>query len=302
MTDPSYILQAVHERRMAALMAGESDPVVPGEPQEPTGADLGAAQALERQVKTLAGSPGSPASQASPGSPARLVVPCPLVAIVNRSEDATDAQVAAMVPALQKQVERDYLPHWGSSARLIFCGMGTPAPSGSWQVVVCDDSDQGGAWGYLDTTAEGLPLGKAYWRDGSLGVSRELLAMLADPLIQTVAFLQDAQGAILYAREICDPCSEPHCGYLIDGVAMSDFVLPAWFNPFLDDKAQTSFCNQCAGPFRLAPGGYISTWTTTAGWGQYSAERLRYDQRAAKGSRRERRALARNQWQRSVRL
>jgi len=300
MTDHRLILQAVHERRMAALAAGELDPLPPGESHKPTAADLEAAQAL-------AGPPGLPAARAVPGVPARMGVPCPLVAIVNRSTVASDSQIAALVPALQTQVGRDFLPHWGSFARLVFCGRSTPAPSGAWQVVICDDSDTAGALGYHDTTAEGLPLGKVFWGTDlkygqlpSVTLSHELLELLADPLIQTVAFLQDAQGVILYAQEICDPCEADALGYEIDGVVVSDFVLPAWFNPFLDDKAQTSFRNSCAGPFRLAPGGYIATWTTTVGWSQYSAEKLTYQQRPGKGTRRERRVLARNQWQRSL--
>jgi hypothetical protein len=42
------------------------------------------------------------------------------IAIINDSTVLTDAQVAAAVPPLQKQIDRDAGPAWGISAQLRF--------------------------------------------------------------------------------------------------------------------------------------------------------------------------------------
>jgi hypothetical protein len=56
--------------------------------------------------------------------------------------------------------------------------------------------------------------------------------------------------------EVCDPVQETTCR--IDGVEVSDFVAPEWFEPERTRGSVTfSFRRAVAAPFELAPGGYI---------------------------------------------
>jgi hypothetical protein len=234
------------------------------------------------------------------------------IAITNSSTVLTDDQVQAAVPALQIQVHRDFAPVWGIDADLTFIPQGGPIPPTSWQLVVFDNSDQAGALGYHDLTPQGLPLGKIfagtdiqYGEQWTVTASHELLEMLGDPDINLTAFVQSTDTAgRLYAYEVCDACEADNLGYQINGVLVSDFVYPAWFESFWQQGA-TQFDQQgrISAPFQLLAGGYIGIFDVSAGsgWSQITAQGAphEYKARARVGSRRERRTIPRHRWLRS---
>ena len=159
------------------------------------------------------------------------------VAVINASTVLRDDDVAAAVPALQKQVSEHLAAVWGIDATLNFVQQGASPPGGTWWLTILDNSDQAGSVGYHDLTNEGLPLGKVFAGSDMMNgynwtvtASHELLEMLIDPDINRAVFIQDETGAgKLYAYEICDPCKSDQYGYQIDGVLVSDFVFPSWF-------------------------------------------------------------------------
>jgi hypothetical protein len=252
------------------------------------------------------------------------------VCVLNASSVLSDDDVQAAVPALQTQVQRDFAPVWGVDADVTFVASGTEPPAGSWWLVILDNSDQAGALGYHDLTKEGLPLGKvfaatdiAYQHKWTHTLSHELLEMLADADINLTVFVQsDPSHGVLYSREVCDACQAEQYAYEIDGVVVSNFVYPAWFESFWpEDGTQFDFKKEIHRPFQLLPGGYISIFDMAAGtgWQQLRPASLlmatdlkavrdalaaptehRYEERPRIGSRRERRRLPRNQWQTST--
>ena len=199
-----------------------------------------------------------------------MSITIPTIALVNHSFIPSQL-IAAIVPALQTQVDRDWVPHWGGGARIITDG--DLVPANAWVIALVNTSDEAGALGYHETTAAGQPCGIVAVgdciRDGlnwTVTVSHELLEMLADPEITKVQ--QAIEGGITYdyAYEVCDAVEDDRFAYPILGHFMSDFVLPAWFNPtqvinndlaFALDSGLFSFRNNVRGPFRLAAGGYI---------------------------------------------
>ena len=84
------------------------------------------------------------------------------IAFTNESTVLTDPQVKTAIPALQKQITRDFAPIWGVDADLSFVPKSSPLPAKSWLIGVFDNSDQAGALGYHDLTEEGLPLAKVF--------------------------------------------------------------------------------------------------------------------------------------------
>jgi hypothetical protein len=235
------------------------------------------------------------------------------IAIINASTVLSDDEVSKAVPALQRQVHEHFAPAWGIDADLAFFSQNQSPPPGSWWLVVLDNSDVAGALGYHDTTSEGLPIGKVFaGSDLQFGLkwtvtaSHELLEMLGDPEINLTVFVQpDAGSGTLYAYEVCDACEADRFGYDIDGVTVSDFVFPAWFEA--SRPAGSTRFDQAGKltrplPF-LLPGGYIGAFdvTTGTGWHQITADTItgRAASRARVGSRRERRRTPRNHWQRS---
>jgi len=226
----------------------------------------------------------------------------PVIAITNASTCLSDAQVEAVLPALQKQVTDEFQAYWELDCTLSFLSKEKPLTQDWWQIVVMDNPDQAGALGYHELTSQGAPLGKIFAQlDLNSGsswtatLSHELLEMLADPWINWCAFGSDNK---IYALEVCDAVEADNLGYFIDGVLVSDFVTPAWFEPTCADRMD--FKQHLAKELELARGGYISIFDPPNGWTQVTAKG-KGGPRILPGSRRQRRKLIRPAWRNSLR-
>jgi hypothetical protein len=237
------------------------------------------------------------------------------ISIFNDSTALSDAQVGDMVPALQFQVSKHFAPAWGVDATLVFVPQGQNPAAGTWWLTVLDDSDQAGALGYHDVTPDGMPIGKVFAKtdlDNHLSwtvtASHELLEMLGDPDVNLTTFIQDTpRTGRLYAYEVCDAEEDDHYGYVINGITVSDFVLPAYFEPGTAGQTagtQFDYCNKLNGPVpKLLSGGYIGEFDVKngGGWNQVTAAtegqphrgHLRHN---LPSSRANRRRTPRNEW------
>jgi hypothetical protein len=235
------------------------------------------------------------------------------IEVINESTVLKDSDAKAAVDALQKQVSNDFFPVWGLDASVNFVSRNAPVSADAWQLVLLDNADQAGVLGYHDVTANGLPLGKVfaatdlqYGSSWTNTLSHEALEMLADPDINLTVLVDDTRDrrGWLYAYEVCDACEADNLGYEIDGVLLSDFVYPSWFESFrAPSSAQFDHMRAISEPFQLAPGGYISVLRVgnARGWQEITARSEPYTRRPPVGSRRERRRLDREQWRRSER-
>lgn len=247
------------------------------------------------------------------------------VAIINESTILTDAQVSAVLPALGTQVARDLAPawmpkiqsligsvggmFWDGTLNLVFVGKGASPPPGVWWQAILDNSDQADALGYHETTNEGLPIGKVFAKDAitdgvswTVTASHELLEMLCDPSIVTVAPLP--MNAAL-AIEVGDPVEADEFGYSIDGVLVSDFVLPGYYPPWgSSGDTKWDYMGKLTGSYpQLLPGGYQSLYTSGQGWTQTTARERTAASRwpeASLHSRRWRRLIHRSMWRKST--
>jgi len=231
------------------------------------------------------------------------------IAVINESTVLADADVVPVVAALQKQVTLDFRPAWGTDAELSIVAKTAQPPSGTWWLVLLDDSDQANALGYHDLTTEGLPIGKVFAASDlkagtswTVTASHELLEMLGDPNVNLTVFVQNSNTAgTLYAYEVCDACEDDSFGYQIDNVLLSDFVYPAWFESFRTEGS-THFdrMNKIQNPLQLLAGGYIGVFNVNSGsgWQQQTAEKhaTNLHNRGAVGTRRERRNIPRDVW------
>lgn len=200
----------------------------------------------------------------------------PLIACIRETSLLTDALVQQYVAAQQIQLDRDFEPAWRLATTLVFVPPGSFIPAGSWQLVFLDHSDQADALGYhTDEAPGGLPRSKVFVQDilndglsWPVTASHEVLEMRVDPMIdQTVTV-----GDTVYAKECADAPEDDEFAYPINGVHMSDFVLPSWFDPA--GVAPFTFRRnpQITAPFMLADGGYIGVRTLPDGaWGQRTA-------------------------------
>jgi hypothetical protein len=219
-------------------------------------------------------------------------------------------QLEAVVAALQKQLQTDYSPAWGPDAEIVIASSPEAIPESAWQLVLLDDSDHADALGYHELSVSGAPLGKVFVRSveqsggrWSVAASHELLEMMADPGINLAAEGYDPENrgaTAFFAYEACDPVEGDT--YEIDGVAVSDFVYPEYFELNPPPKSQFDRLRLLKEPFSLRPGGYMSILpiARSARWKQIFGESApAFRVQPKPGGRRFRRMIPRREWRRS---
>lgn len=161
-----------------------------------------------------------------------------------------------MVSALQKYITNCFAPIWGTPATIVPVDNLIPD---SWGLLFIDDADVANALGYHDLTPEGYPLSKVFVRvleqsgeSVSVTASHEIAEMLVDPGINM--WFSDNTGR-LWAGETADAVEEQD--FNIDGYRMSNFVYPAYFEPFRAPKSRKfDFMGNVTSPFEIMHGGY----------------------------------------------
>ena len=161
--------------------------------------------------------------------------------------------------AMQRQVTEHLEPVWGASAIVSAFPSLDEVPSGYATVAITEQNLPQGSGGfhYPDGGAGALiNYDPDKW---TMRVSHEVLEMVVDPLGVRYVFgpslADDEQGLVEYLVEVCDPVEEND--YFIDGVRVSDFVYPAFYDA-RSVKQRYSFAYAANLPFHPVKGGYIS--------------------------------------------
>lgn len=161
------------------------------------------------------------------------------VALINQTDgDAVPPDTLKRYrDALQKQVNDHFAPAWNVGADISVLDAGAVIPPGTSPLNIVNSLT--GRAG-VHTNDQGHPSAEAV-NDAQLSItlSHELLEMLADPsgtrFIQAVDLdPYSGRQQVNYLVEVCDPCAV--YSYDIDGVPVSDFVLPAFYDPFATDE------------------------------------------------------------------
>lgn len=190
------------------------------------------------------------AAQAGQGGPVR-------VACINKATVDLGTPFAKLTAALQACYDQFFLPVWGYPLTLY--NTAKPAKT-DWQFLYIDNADAAGALGYHDLTKNGQPVSKIFVKTTladqqlvSVTACHELFEMAIDPLANLWA--ENADGKE-YAYEMSDAVEEDT--FLVNGVAMSNFVHPAWFEPF-KHPIGTKFdhLRKLKAPFSMTKGGYM---------------------------------------------
>ena len=186
------------------------------------------------------------------------------VDLVNASTAVSARDARRFLAALRVQLRRDFAPVWGTTADLHYVGPGDEPHPGAWQLVLLDQREPG-TQGFHELTRDGLPLGKVFvreaneWPSGWTGTaSHELLELLVDPDTTLGVFVEDESlGPRIYSYEVCDPVQDDRFSYEIEGVPVSDFVHPAWFEPWRKrGSARFDHAKKLRLPFQVPAGCY----------------------------------------------
>ena len=194
----------------------------------------------------------------------------PTIACFNAATRDPGVDFGRLVAALQRFADQYFTPVWGTPARLVKT---SGFRKGAWALALLDTADVANALGYHDLTPDGLPLSKVFVKTTlqagqkvSVTACHELAEMLVDPAINLAS---TGPGNVFYAYETADAVEEEE--FAINGIPMSDFVYPAWFEGFRKaGSAQFDYLKRVRRPFQILPGGYMSVfkngrWTQVFG-------------------------------------
>src|SRR5215471_8080716 len=200
----------------------------------------------------------------------------PTIACFNKATTQLGLDLDELIAAMQAYIVNNVAPVWGTPANLVKT---TDFQPGAWAMVFLDDADQAGALAYHDLTPDGLPISKVFVKTTladkqlvSVSASHELVEMLVDPAINMyttgpnpyVAYAFEKAFPVpgialdvnaMYAYESADPVEE--VTFKVDGVDMSNFVYPAYFEEFRKPgSVQFDHENKVSRPFQILTGGY----------------------------------------------
>ena len=198
------------------------------------------------------------------------------VALVPRGVKVDMSEVANVAAALSIQIVRDFAPIWGYFRYCFSLPEAVRCPyrfSGSFTSTTGSAAFRTGRLAYIwiASASRWRTLLTETGENWSLDASRECLKMLADPagcrlhagpMLDAAIHLGLAQHQVQYIVEICNPVQDGQYGYQINGVLVSDFFTPNYFDPAAAGGVRYDFVSALTGPLDVASNGCIS-WIDT---------------------------------------
>jgi hypothetical protein len=192
------------------------------------------------------------------------------VGLVDTTGSLDAELVQAVAAALNVQVIRDLPEFWNIQASVRYLPHAAKVPAGVWPVQLVKKLPPGEGGFHLDKHNQ--PFAKVVAAPGSddwtIAASHETIEMLVDPYgnklqssraIEIVGGnIKDGTGEFGYLVEACDPCEADNFAYSIQGVAVSDFLTPHFYDPVVTAGTRYSFGGNIKAPRQILPGGYIS--------------------------------------------
>jgi hypothetical protein len=181
------------------------------------------------------------------------------IALTTETRSVKLKDLVRVSAALQKQASRDLKNIWGVNATVDAFARLEDVPLGYWPMIVVEDV-QGAAGVHLDKDGQPFALIEAgpSW---SLTASHECLEMLVDPFGDRVVAgpsVKPGQGRVEYLVEVCDPSEDDAYAYTVNGVVVSDFYTPQFFDPMKAGGVRYSYGGHVQAPRQVLPGGYLS--------------------------------------------
>lgn len=182
------------------------------------------------------------------------------VALVSEDSKIKMSELMAVAAALEKQATRDFAPLWNVPATVTAFESLDDLPLDYWPIIIKDDIGDPSAAGYHEDK-NGEPFALVQYADGwPLTTSHELLEMLADPFGRRMVAgpsPKAGQGRVKFLVEVCDPCEDDKFAYTINGIKVSDFYTPHYFDP-TDGASRYSYTGAITKPRQVLRGGYLS--------------------------------------------
>ena len=224
-----------------------------------------------------------------------------LISVVNHTDGKlSDEAVQDGIRAVNRQIAEDFNPNWSMGAELRLEGAigkdpddaKLPELKGDAIIYLWNEVDVEDALGYHEANAAGTPFGfvftelvKQLREPWTVTFSHEALELIGDPeanLLVAGPHPEDPKKEVFHWYEMCDAVQDET--YKVDGVAVSNFVLPLYFTQFAEVGGRNDFLGRLTKgkalqSFGINPGGYI---------GFYNPKTREHDTFSLKGDRRAR--------------
>jgi hypothetical protein len=224
-----------------------------------------------------------------------------LISVVNHTDGKlSDEAVQEGIRAVNRQIAEDFNPNWSMGAELRLEGAigkdpdddRLPELRGDAIIYLWNEVDVEDALGYHEANAAGIPFGfvftelvKQLKEPWTVTFSHEALELIGDPeanLLVAGPHPEHPTQEVFHWYEMCDAVQDET--YKIDGVAVSNFVLPLYFTQFAEVGGRNDFLGRLTKgkalqSFGINPGGYI---------GFYNPKTREHETFSLKGDRRAR--------------
>ncbi len=169
-----------------------------------------------------------------------------IISVINHTNgQISDEEIHRAVRAINQQIAQDFEPYWSLGATLRLEGKSGKTPSkqtladmrGDAVLYLWNETDVEDALGYHDRNNRGIPYGFVFTElsrkigeNWTVTLSHEALELIGDPEVNLLVqgpHPSNAKQQVFHWYEMCDAVQEET--YQIDGVEVSNFVLPLYF-------------------------------------------------------------------------
>jgi len=169
-----------------------------------------------------------------------------IISLINHTNGKlTDEEVQNTIRVINRQIKEDYEPYWSLGATLRLEGKAGAKPKqqepsdmrGDAVLYLWDNVNVANALGYHERNNRGIPFGfvftelsKSLGESWTVTLSHEALELIGDPEVNLLVagpHPANPKQDVFHWYEMCDAVQAE--SYEIDGVGVSNFVLPLYF-------------------------------------------------------------------------
>jgi hypothetical protein len=210
-----------------------------------------------------------------------------IISVINHTNgQISDEEVQTAIRAINMQIRQDFEPYWSLGAILRLEGRSARTPSkqsladmrGDAVIYLWSGSDVPGALGYHDANNRGIPFGFVFTQlsaelheNWTVTLSHEALELIGDPEANLLVMgpnPRDRGKIVFHWYEMCDAVQAET--YRIDGIEVSNFVLPLYFTSGEESGGRNDFLGRVHNgrtltSFGINPGGYVGFFNPDTG-------------------------------------
>jgi hypothetical protein len=218
-----------------------------------------------------------------------------IISVINHTNGKiTDEALQHAIRAINRQIDEDFAPYWSLGATLRLEGRSSKTPGrqsladlrGDAILYLWDKVNVEDALGYHDTNNRGIPYGfvftelaKQLKESWTVTLSHEAIELIGDPEVNLLVagpHPSKPKADVFYWYELCDAVQAET--YKIDGIEVSNFLLPLYFTGGDETGGRNDFLGQAHNgktlqSFGVNPGGYIGYFNPASGEHETFAQR-----------------------------